>query len=174
MTYFELYEIPESLHVDAAFAKKKFLELSRKFHPDFHGGASEEKQQEVLEYSTMNTNAFNTFKTKVKTIEYVLSTHDLLQEGYQLAPDFLMEMMEINEELMEMEFDFNAANLVKVEESVRTVKDELEQELASNVSAFESITDESEKLKLLEKVKEYYYKNKYLVRIEGVVLKMKS
>jgi molecular chaperone HscB len=35
MNYFELYELPIQLKVDAVILKQKFYILSRKYHPDF-------------------------------------------------------------------------------------------------------------------------------------------
>jgi molecular chaperone HscB len=40
MNYFELYEIPVSLKPDQQLLRKKFYELSRKYHPDFYGNAT--------------------------------------------------------------------------------------------------------------------------------------
>jgi len=53
MDYFELFNIPVSLFVDASSIKKKFYELSRKYHTEFFSNTSEEEQSEALEMSAM-------------------------------------------------------------------------------------------------------------------------
>src|SRR6201986_1790267 len=105
MNYFEFYGIQESFTPDAALLKKKFYELSKQYHPDFYANEDDAKQQEILELSTLNNKAYQTLSDPYKRLEYILKLHDLLNEGAkpQLPSDFLMEMMDINERLMEVE-----------------------------------------------------------------------
>ena len=167
MNYFELYEIEESLVIDSKLAKKKFLELSRKYHPDFNSNENEERQEEVLELSTLNTNAFNTFKKEIKTIEYVLNLHGLLGDDVKnkLAPDFLMEMMDINEQLMELEFDFEESVYSKIKTAIANLESEIKKDIESDIIGYE-LQNVDEKEQSLLKVKDYYLKNKYLLRIK--------
>ena len=107
MNYFEFYGIPVSFEVNEDGVKKKYLELSRKFHPDFFINQSSEKQHEVLEMSTLNTRAFQTLSDFDKRMKYILELKSMIYEGerYQLPPDFLMEMMDVNEAMMELKMD---------------------------------------------------------------------
>ena len=95
MNYFELYEIPVSFKVDEATLKRKFYDLSKRFHPDFYINEPAEKQQEILDLSTLNNKAWQVLSNPLKRIEYVLELKGVMaEEGqYQLPPDFLMEMM---------------------------------------------------------------------------------
>src|SRR5205809_6895126 len=104
MNYFEFYEMPVSFVVNEDLVKKKYFELSRKFHPDFFVGGSREKQEEVLEMSTMNTKAFQTLSDFDRRMKYILELKNMIHEGerYELPPDFLMDMMDINEALAEL------------------------------------------------------------------------
>src|ERR1700761_7612540 len=105
INFFEFYGIPESFHPDVAHLKKEFYKLSKQYHPDFYANEADEKQQEILELSTLNNKAFQALSDQYKRLEYILRTHNLLEEGAkpQLPADFLMEMMEINELLMEID-----------------------------------------------------------------------
>ena len=51
MNYFELYEIPIAFLIDPLALKKKYFELSRKYHPDFFSQENESEQAEALEKS---------------------------------------------------------------------------------------------------------------------------
>ncbi|HCL06406.1 MAG TPA: Fe-S protein assembly co-chaperone HscB [Chitinophagaceae bacterium] len=103
MTHFELFNLPITLKVDTSGLSKKYFELQRKYHPDRFGQSSEAEQEEALQVSAQINKAFKTLKDPDETIKYVLQLKGLLEEEekYQLSPDFLMEVMELNEELEE-------------------------------------------------------------------------
>ena len=171
--YFELYELPLSFYVDETLLKKKFYELSKRFHPDFYVNESAEKQAEILELSTRNNRAYQVLSDPLKRIEYVLSLHDLLAEGdkYVLPQDFLIDMMDVNEALMEMEFDHDAIRLADLSRQI----DEMEMGLFDELKNY---TDEFDKLAgkdagtILHQVKDIWYRQKYLMRIRESVNKL--
>ncbi len=166
MNYFEFYGIPEAFHVDQALVKRKFYELSKQFHPDFYINEPDEKQQEILELSTVNNKAYQVLSNRNRLAEYILGLHNLVNEGdkYQLPQDFLMDMMDINEALMELEFDANADELVRITAEVNTIEDSLNNELEERCEAFDSApADQKESILLI--IKDLWYRKKYLLRI---------
>ncbi|MCE3282624.1 MAG: chaperone protein HscB [Chitinophagaceae bacterium] len=159
MNYFELYNIPVSFQPDPQLVKSRFYELSRKYHPDFFSNADEAEQAEVLEKSSAVNKAYKTFTNPDETIKYVLQQKGLLEEEekYQLPPDFLMEMMDLNEAAGEGQ---------SADGSVRSAVAKIQEEIYSPVKAVlegytEGVTTRDELLQ----VKEYYFKKKYLNRI---------
>jgi molecular chaperone HscB len=153
MNYFELFNLPISLQVDKSILPKKYFELQKKYHPDFFSQASEEEQTEVLEKSSEINKAFKTLQDQDATIKYVLQLKGLLEdeEKYQLPPDFLMEVMELNEEL--------------TDESIPLIE-QLEKDIYTEVAPIiEEYDDNSVSVENLLKIKEYYFKKKYLKRI---------
>ena len=161
MNYFELYNIPVSLQPDQQLVKQKFYELSRKYHPDFFSNATEEEQAEALEKSSAVNKAFKIFSNGDETIKYVLQQKSLLEEEekYQLPPDFLMEMMELNEQALESDTS-----------SIRHQVSNIQNEIYAPVKAIiENYKDGVTTKEELLQVKEYYFKKKYLNRIlEGL------
>lgn len=158
MNYFELFEIPVQLKVDKALLPKKYFELSRKYHPDFFANAGKQDKAMALEISALLNKAFKTFQNPDETIKYVLQLKELLEEEekYELPPDFLMEVLELNEQLM----DKGSNN------GIETRIDQLQTEIYEPVQKIiegyqEGVTSEKELLQ----VKEYYYKKKYIDRI---------
>jgi len=166
MSYFKFYDIPLSFSPDAALVKKKFYALSKAYHPDFFVNESEEKQQEILELSTLNNKAFQTLSNPNKLLPYVLSLKNVLVEGekYNLPQAFLMEMMEVNEDVMELEFDADATKLIDVKKNVDQFEDDLNKELALLTADFEA-DGESNGEEVLLKIKDIWYRKKYLLRI---------
>lgn len=163
--YFSFYDIPISFKVDAAALKKKFLLLSKKYHPDFHTQASEAEQAAVLEYSTLNTEAYKVLSDFDKRLHYVLTLKQVLgPEGDNKLPqDFLMEMMDINEAIMSLEFDFEAETYEKVKKDVEIFENQL---LNSVSDIIENYSDTTAQPEDLEKMKIFYLKRKYLLRIQ--------
>ena len=162
MNYFELFEIPVQLKVEKASLPRKYFELSRKYHPDFFVNGSEEEKATALEKSAMLNKAFKTFQHPDETIKYVLQLNELLEEEekYQLPAVFLMEVMEINEELMEQ--GQNKILLPNLELRITQLQEEIYEPVKEIVEGYqEGITTEKELLQ----VKEYYFKKKYLARI---------
>ncbi len=153
MNYFELFDIPVSIQLDSKWLTTQYVALQKKFHPDFFGQASIEEQSEVMEKSAAINKAFKIFQKEEETIKYILQLKGLLQEEekYQLPPDFLMEVMELNESLSD-----NSANEVAV----------FEKEIYEKVRPIiEGYNDETVTKEDLLTLKDYYFRKKYLQRI---------
>lgn len=173
MNYFEFYQIPISFKVEKAKLKKTFYLNSKKYHPDYFTLEDEEKQTEILELSTLNNKAFQTLSDFDKRMKYVLDLKGVLEvEGKnQIPQSFLMEMMEINEQLMELEFDFNMENFLAVQKQLENFELELWTKIQPTIDLFE---DKPEQEEALVTVKDYYFKKRYLIRIKENLLKMQN
>lgn len=153
MNYFELFELPISIQTDKTTLNQKYFELQKKYHPDFFAKGTEHEQQQALEISAQLNKALKVLKDQDQTIKYVLQLKGLLEEEekYQLPPEFLMEMMDLNEELSD-----NSAQKVQ----------ELQEQLYTEVAPIiENYNDAAATTTDLLKLKEYYFKKKYLQRI---------
>ena len=164
INYFDFYGIPESFNPDVAALKKKFYELSKQYHPDFYATDTDEKQQEILELSTINNKAWQTLSDPAKRLEYILRQHELLVDGAKpaLPGDFLMEMMDINERLMEIE---DAGQWGEINNEVMSVDDDINQKLHSLTNDYHTLDDTAKESRLNE-ILDIYYRQKYLLRIK--------
>jgi len=169
--HFEFYELPETFRPDEAALKRKYYALSREYHPDFHATASPDKQKEILTLATLNTNAYRTLSDPELRMAYILGRHGLLEEGKQeLPPDFLMEVMELNEQLMELEFDADPAVVAQVENEVNALNNTLETDIESVLTDYPTLPADSRQ-QALEKIRTYYLKRRYLLRIRESLAK---
>jgi molecular chaperone HscB len=161
MTYFELFEIPVQLNVNTAPLSKKFFELSKRYHPDYFANENDEVQAEALEKSALLNKAWKTFQNPDATIKYVLQEKGLLEEEekYELPPDFLMEVMDINEQLMDAE---EPGVMTSLKSTIQNLQSEIYGPVKEVVENYkDGVTTEKELLQ----IKQYYYKKKYLDRI---------
>ncbi len=164
MNHFDFFQIPVSFFPDLADLKQRFLKNSKRFHPDFHTLESEEKQAEILELSTQNNEAYLTLSDFDKRLRYILETKGLLAEGKQELPqDFLMDMMDINEAIMELEFDFDEAVFQATSAKMQQVEAEM---LEAVKPAMEGFQDGITPATALEPVKDFYLKQRYIWRIK--------
>jgi molecular chaperone HscB len=107
MDHFEVFGLPRRLGVDLAQLQRKFYELSRQSHPDFHQAAPAERQAEILETSARLNAAYRALRDPIARIEYLVR----LEEGRdtregalvkpKAPPELLEEMFEIQEALQE-------------------------------------------------------------------------
>jgi molecular chaperone HscB len=164
INYFDFYGIPESFHPDVAYLKKKFYELSKEYHPDFYANESDEKQQEILELSTINNKAWQTLGDPARRLEYILRQHELLVDGAKpaLPADFLMEMMDINERLMEVD---DADQLATINAEVLAADGDINQKLHHLTVGYAQLDDTAKESRLNE-ILDIYYRQKYLLRIK--------
>lgn len=161
MNYFTLYNLPITLQPDQKLVKEKFYELSRKYHPDFYTTQSNEEQAVILEKASFVNMAYKVFLQPENTLKYVLQLKGLLEEEekYQLSADFLMEVLELNEQAMDISDDADKERLSNTIANFQTEIYETVEPIITNYQ--EGITTEKELLQ----VKEYYYRKKYLDRI---------
>lgn len=164
MNYFDLFDIPISFQPDEQYVKKKFYELSRKYHPDFYTQEDNDEQTEALEKSSIINKAYKTFQSKDETIKYVLQLKGLLEEEekYELPPDFLMAVMELNEQLADAKTEANEASLSSIKTSIADFKEQIYVPVKNITETYVEGTTTSAQL---QQVKEYYFKKKYLNRI---------
>jgi len=169
--YFEFYELPIQFNPDQNAVKAKFYALSKQFHPDFYANESENKQQEVLDLSTLNNKAYQTLSNAKRCLKYVLELKGIVEtdEGYQLPQSFLMEMMDVNEALMDLEFEPDAEKLGQVKKDVETIEKNLANELSDLINQFDSNPTISDAL--LPFIKDNFYRQKYIDRLRERLVK---
>lgn len=164
--YFSFYDLEASFLLDEALLRRKYLQLSRDFHPDFYGMESEEKQAEALELSSKNNEAFKVLSAFESRFTYILGLHGLLDEEKNknaLPQSFLFEMMELNEALSELEFLFSETGFDKLEGELAKLKRDLYAAVLPDLTGYSKKHADAE---MLNRLLVYYLKNRYLDRIQ--------
>ncbi len=164
MQFFSFFDLPISFVLDDADLRKRYLSNSKKYHPDFYTLESDVKQAEILQLSSLNNEAYRTLSDFDQRMKYILEEKGLLVEGQNEIPkNFLLEMMDINEQLMELEFDFEQTIFDAVKQEVESAEKELFDEVEGTIQGY---TEEKSSLEELNQIKNFYLKKRYLLRIK--------
>lgn len=164
--YFSFFGLPVSLSIDLPSLRKAFLENSRRFHPDFHTLSSVEEQEKALELSSLNNEAFKVLSDADARVRYVLELKGLVGSGSKdekLPKDFLMEMMDLNEHIMDMQINPSEEALEKARKAVAALEKEIESGVAGLLQEWNESTGSTDDLNV---VRDYFHKKRYLLRVK--------
>lgn len=169
--YFAFYDLPISFLPDLTLLKRRFYENSRRFHPDFFAQTSAEQQEQALTWATYNNEAYKTLANFDERMRYILTLARQItdNEKYELPQDYLFAMMDINEAIDELQHAPDSQKAKQLQQEVEDIANDLYHKVLPYMQNFgESDLENSETLK---KVKEFYYKKRYLLRIQEMLLK---
>lgn len=105
--YFEIFGLERRLGIDPAALQRRFYELSRRWHPDFHQEASPAEQARALETSARVNAAYRALRDPIARVEYLVrleegrDTNEGAAAKSPAPPSLLAEMFEIQEALEE-------------------------------------------------------------------------
>lgn len=101
MNYFDIMGIKKNYNVINEELHKKYRELQKMLHPDKFGNKSEKERQISENLSSLINKAYSTLMHPLKRGLYMLQLEgiSISEETTNLNPEFLMEIMERNEEI---------------------------------------------------------------------------
>lgn len=103
--HFTVFGLPRKLGLDAAALQRRFYELSREHHPDFHQAGPAPAQVEALAMSAQVNRAYRALRDPLARVEYLVALEEGrdTREGAGSKPraprELLEEMMEVQEAL---------------------------------------------------------------------------
>ncbi len=165
INYFDFFEISEDFFPNETLLKKKYYSLVKKYHPDRYNSQDDVTQQKLENLSSTANEAYQTLSDFELRVEYILRSNNVLKENEKDIPqEFLMEVMDINESLFEIEMEGNSEKLETIREKIGQLGESLRFEVEESMKAYKNV-GKSRKEEILKLVKDYYLKNKYLLRI---------
>jgi len=105
--YFSVFGLARKLGVDGEALQRRFYELSREHHPDFHQGADATRQADALAQSALVNRAYRALRDPLARVEYLIALEEgrETREGATEKPkaprELLQEMLEVQEALEE-------------------------------------------------------------------------
>ena len=122
MDYFTLFGLPARYQLDTRALSLRFQDLQRQYHPDKFASGSRAEQLAAVQQSATINRARQTLRHPLMRAEYLLSLHgfDLASEQHTVRDTaFLMEQLELREELDEIE---QAKDEARLESFIKRVK----------------------------------------------------
>ncbi|CAH1546113.1 co-chaperone for (Fe-S) cluster biosynthesis [Vibrio jasicida] len=159
MNHFELFGLPSQFKLDGSLLSSQFRELQKRFHPDNFATASERDRLMAVQKAAQINDAYQILKQPISRAEYLLAENGIEIRGEQQTmqdPMFLMEQMELREELEEIAdssdpesalFDFDSKVSKMYKQHLVSVEKELDNSL------WPEAADRVRKLKFIAKLK---------------------
>lgn len=131
---FALLGLAPTYDVDPAALERAFFERSKAVHPDRVAGAPAAERVVALSRSRALNDAYQLIKKPVSRAEYLLARAGVtIGDNERLDPAFLMEVLELREELAEARA---AGDLARVEQRQRAMKARRAEALAALPALF--------------------------------------
>jgi molecular chaperone HscB len=181
MNFFEVFGLPRELGIDEAALQRRFYELSRRHHPDFHQSAPADEQARTLAASARVNTAYRTLRDPVARVEYLvrleegretesIDGHGPSRDGApvkpQAPPELLAEMFEIQEALQDARMggldDATRATLTEQRERLAERYAAEEAQITGALSAAWDAAPAAERPKLVTAFKEALARRAYL------------
>jgi molecular chaperone HscB len=107
-THFEWFSIPRNFDIDLRSLRAKYLDLQKQLHPDKSAGLPDANQSQAIVLNTRLNDAYDSLKDPVKRAIYLLELSGVEYDAdrqTQNDPIYLMQQLEIREELGDLEVD---------------------------------------------------------------------
>ena len=166
--YFEIFGIARAFEVDVDDLGRRYLELSKEVHPDRFINAPARERLVALQRSMRLNDAYKTLKKPIPRAEYLLASEGVTIGTHEkLGPGFLMEVMELREELQQAKLAGDRDKLDELEDSMLDRRDAALAtvgELFGGIYAGGEQGDGEDRDRLLGQVKKHLIELRYMAR----------
>jgi molecular chaperone HscB len=131
--YFELFGLEPNFFVDQKDLSNKLKRLLQSAHPDRHAQGGSQQQMLAMQKTTRLNDAFAVLKDPVRRAQYLLlliKDIDTTQDHTINDPEFLMQQLELREELDTIARKKDATELMSFADKIEVMAEQQEDELA--------------------------------------------
>jgi molecular chaperone HscB len=165
--YFDVFGLPvDRLVIDIPQLEKRFLELSRKYHPDRFASKTPMENQIAHEYSSAVNNAYRTLKEPVSRAKYVVERQlgSIEEKSAHVPPDmaeFFFEIHDVLDTIRESNGNAPESALKEVQKAGQDLREKVQQ-LESDLQQQFVLFDAAPEKKNLEKIKDILSERSYI------------
>src|SRR5688500_15081873 len=165
MNPFALLGVESRFDLDLSALEKTHRELSRALHPDKFAQANASERRAALEKAAAVNEAWRTLRDPIKRAEALFRMHGIaVREDNEpkSTPAFLMEVLEMREELAEARGKRNLEKVRKLGESMRKKLEGAQKKLGDGFAA------KAEPLSLLPVLGEMRFYKRFLDEVDAI------
>lgn len=165
--YFEVFGLPvDRLVIDVPQLEIRFLELSRKYHPDRFASKTPLENQIAHEYSSAVNNAYRTLKEPVSRAKYVVERQlgSIEEKSAHVPPEmaeFFFEIHDVLDTIRESNGNPPESALQEVQKAEKELREKVK-ELEANLQEHFKLFDSAPEKNKLEKIKEILSERSYI------------
>ena len=175
MNYFEVFELPQKLAIDATALERQFHRLSRQYHPDYFAAAAPDERSRAVRMTALLNDAYRTLRHPTRRAEYLVSLYGFKPDGSKVPQSLLMEVFEINEQLeaLRRAGKEDRSPLEDIRGQVRQKRERFENELDEAAARWDRLIDagcsQSERREQLSKLVKILSESAYIRNLEDEI-----
>ena len=164
--YFEIFDLPVSIELDEKILTRAYYKLTMQYHPDRYTLKSADEQVQAIDNTALINEAYKVLKNKQARLKYILEISGVkFKEGKETVPQgFLMDMMDINEDLMEFKMEPDNDKKNQINRQLTAIESNLFEEFSPFIIKF-SFEDNNQQHLLA--LKDYYLRNQYINNLKN-------
>ena len=155
--HFELFGLAPAYALDLVQLDRAYRDIQANIHPDRFAHAGDAERRASMQMTTQVNDAYRTLKSPLQRARYLLELNGVdagLETNTAMPPEFLMEQMELRENLEDAR---DADSLGLLEKDLLSRKQKIETQIAECIDGghdYKSASDLLRKLMFLEKLGE--------------------
>jgi len=125
--HFALFGIEPRFAVDADALERAYRRVQEQVHPDRFAAGSAAERRVAMQWATRANEAFQTLRSPLKRAAYLCERHGApiaAESNTAMAPEFLMQQLELREALQAARSDREPASLARLREEVDRLREE--------------------------------------------------
>ncbi len=171
-SYFELFSLPVGFDINLSDLDSRFRELQKAVHPDKYASAIEQERLKSVQQASLINNAYDTLKDPVNRAKHMLAINGFDLENDKrdaLAPGFLMQQIELREQIEEAQSNGNIDLLDEICDQIvdllRKTTDSISQLFSQDPPGFDEIVKKVQEAQFFVRLKE---------NVDSIILDLES
>jgi molecular chaperone HscB len=135
-SHFELFGLAPAFRLDKEALEEAYREIQSRVHPDRFAHAGDAERRASLQWTTRVNEAYRILKSPVQRAKHILELHGVdvaFETNTRMPTDFLMQQLELREELERAVGKKDAAGLDHLRLSLRDFKASLEKQIGEAI-----------------------------------------
>lgn len=163
--YFQLFYLPVSFDINRKQLAEKFRELQSQLHPDKYASAADTERRWSMQAASFVNEGYQTLDNDLRRATYLLQLNGISideETDTQMAPEFLMEQMELRESLE------NVQSMSDPQDALDSIRSKLKSAVNVQVASFTKATDQTDWQSARTITRQWQFLDKLLREVKSV------